>query len=72
MEKQFESDKALSLQSAKLQIFRTKANRRRALVGMLLMSFDQLAGVYVLTNYGVLIYASLGLSGTIPLLLNAC
>jgi MFS family permease len=26
----------------------------------------------VLANYGVLIYASLGLTGTIPLLLNAC
>jgi MFS family permease len=25
-----------------------------------------------MTNYGVLIYASLGLSGSIPLLLNAC
>ena len=28
--------------------------------------------VYVLANYGVLIYASLGLSGSTPLLLNAC
>lgn len=72
MEKQFESDNALSLRSHRFQMFKTKANRRRALVGMLLMTFDQLAGVYVLTNYGVLIYASLGLKGTIPLLLNAC
>jgi len=29
-------------------------------------------GIYVMTNYGVLIYTSLGLTGSVPLLLNAC
>lgn len=33
---------------------------------------DQFLGIFVLTNYGVLIYASLGLTGFLPLLLNAC
>lgn len=71
MEKQHEADKKLSLNRS-FEILRTKANRRRALTSVLLMFFDQMEGVYVLANYGVLIYASLGLKGTIPLLLNAC
>lgn len=71
MEKQYEADKKLSLNRS-FEMFRTKANRRRALVSALLMSFDQFEGVYVLANYGVLIYSSLGLTGYTPLLLNAC
>ncbi|KAK5124672.1 hypothetical protein LTR85_001385 [Meristemomyces frigidus] len=70
MEKQFEMDK--QYQPRFLEIFRTKANRRRSLVACLLMWGDQFLGIYVMTNYGVLIYASLGLSGFKPLLLNAC
>ncbi|KAK5135835.1 hypothetical protein LTR08_004483 [Meristemomyces frigidus] len=70
MEKQFEMDK---LYKPRLfEIFRTKANLRRSLVACLLMWGDQFLGIYVMTNYGVLIYASLGLSGFKPLLLNAC
>ena len=71
MEKQYEADKKLSL-NRRFEMFRTKANRRRALISALLMGFDQFMGVYVLANYGVLIYTSLGLPGKIPLLLNAC
>ncbi|OAG35984.1 hypothetical protein AYO21_09844 [Fonsecaea monophora] len=71
MEKQHKADKQLSLNRS-FEILRTKANRYRALVSVLLMFFDQMQGVYVLANYGVLIYGSLGLSGKIPLLLNAC
>ena len=33
---------------------------------------DQFLGVYVMTNYGVIIYSNLGVTGSIPLLLNAC
>lgn len=33
---------------------------------------DQFLGIFVMTNYGVLIYASLGMKGYVPLLLNAC
>jgi MFS family permease len=71
MEKQFEADKKLSLHRS-FEIFRTKANRRRALVSVALMSFDQFEGLYVIANYGVLIYQSLRLKGNVPLLLNAC
>lgn len=70
IEKQYEMDKTLP--NRPFEIFRTPANRRRALVGFLLMWGDQFLGVFVLANYGVLIYASLGFTGHLPLLLNAC
>ncbi|KAK5114098.1 hypothetical protein LTR62_002667 [Meristemomyces frigidus] len=88
MEKQFDLDK--QFQPRFLEIFRTKANRRRSLVASILMAGDQflgkqagnvmsvreklltMVGIFVMTNYGVLIYASLGLTGFKPLLLNAC
>ena len=70
IEKQYEMD--ASLPNRFLEIFRTGPNRRRSLVGFLLMWGDQFLGIFVLTNYGVLIYASLGFTGSIPLLLNAC
>lgn len=69
MEKQYEMD--ASLPNRWFELFRTPANRKRALVGALLMWGDQFLGIFVMTNYGVLIYASLGLSGSLPLLLNA-
>lgn len=70
IEKQFEMDK--HFKPRPFEIFRTPANRRRSLVAILLMVGDQFLGIYVMTNYGVLIYASLGLTGFKPLLLNAC
>ena len=70
MEKQFEMDKTFQVRP--LEIFRTKPNLRRAFVACLLMWGDQFLGIFVMTNYGVLIYASLGLLGFRPLLLNAC
>ncbi|KAL4896604.1 general substrate transporter [Aspergillus ambiguus] len=72
MEKQFQLDQSLSATAGWGELFRTAANRRRALVAFLLMWGDQFLGIYVLTNYGVLIYASLGMKGSIPLLLYAC
>ncbi|KAK3708622.1 hypothetical protein LTR37_011344 [Vermiconidia calcicola] len=71
MQQQHEADKRL-LQHRSFEIFRTKPNRHRALVSALLMIFNQFLGVYVLANYGVLIYTSLGMKGNVPLLLNAC
>jgi sugar porter (SP) family MFS transporter len=70
IEKQYELDRELT--QRRFEIFRTPANRKRALVACLLMWGDQFLGIFVMTNYGVLIYASLGLTGSIPLLLNAC
>lgn len=68
--KQYEADKDLLIR--RFELFRTPANRKRALVAFLVMWGDQFLGIFVLTNYGVLIYASLGLTGSVPLLLNAC
>ncbi|KAK3081688.1 hypothetical protein LTS18_003870 [Coniosporium uncinatum] len=69
MEKQYEADRELS--RGRFELFKTAANRKRALVAFLLMWGDQFLGIFVMTNYGVLIYASLGLQGSVPLLLNA-
>jgi hypothetical protein len=41
-------------------------------MGFLLMFGNQLLGVYVMANYGVLIYAQLGQGSSMSLLLNAC
>ncbi|KAJ5815492.1 hypothetical protein N7474_007269 [Penicillium riverlandense] len=70
IEKQFAHDKSMTMRP--FELFRTSANRRRAMVAFMLMWGNQFLGVFVLANYGVLIYASLGLGGSIPLLLNAC
>lgn len=68
---QFRIDSRLSL-GRSFELFRTAPNRRRALVASILMWGDQFLGVYVMTNYGVIIYGELGLTGGKPLLLNAC
>lgn len=51
MEQQFEMDRKMATGS-KLELFSTPANRRRALVGFLLMWGDQFLGIFVMTNYG--------------------
>lgn len=71
IDEQYALDQALSLKR-RFELFRTAPNRRRCLVASLLMWGDQFLGVYVMTNYGVIIYGNLGLTGSIPLLLNAC
>ncbi|KAL2788508.1 general substrate transporter [Aspergillus keveii] len=58
--------------STGLSLFRTPSNRKRSLIAITLMTGNQFLGSFVLANYGVLIYASLGLTGSVPLLLNAC
>jgi MFS family permease len=70
MEKQYELDAQFVMRP--FEIFRTAPNRRRSLIAAIMMWGDQFLGIFVLTNYGVLIYASLGLQGFRPLLLNAC
>lgn len=70
MEKQYELDAQFEMRP--FEIFRTAPNRRRSLIAAIMMAGDQMLGIFVLTNYGVLIYASLGLQGFRPLLLNAC
>ncbi|KAL4809870.1 general substrate transporter [Aspergillus unguis] len=71
MEKQLLVDQSLARKPA-LALFSSAPNRKRSLIAIILMIGNQFLGTFVLTNYGVLIYASLGLTGSIPLLLNAC
>ena len=70
IEKQYELDASLS--SHWYDLFTTVPNRKRALMAFLLMFGNQLLGVYVMANYGVLIYAQLGEGSSVSLLLNAC
>ncbi|KAL4879278.1 general substrate transporter [Aspergillus karnatakaensis] len=72
METQLATDTSLTSQKPGLALFSTAPNRKRSLIATILMIGNQFLGTFVLTNYGVLIYASLGLTGSIPLLLNAC
>ena len=51
IEQQYKMDKEVSL-GRRFELFRTPANRRRALVGALLMWGDQFLGIFVMTNYG--------------------
>ncbi|KAJ5675231.1 sugar porter (SP) family MFS transporter [Penicillium maclennaniae] len=68
---QLQLDRAIRSERSHLEIFRTSSNRRRALVGAIVMFGNQLTGVYVNSSYGVLIYNSLGFSGSWPLILAA-
>lgn len=71
IDEQFKIDQTFSL-GRRFELFRTTPNRRRALVASIMMWGDQFLGVYVMTNYGVIIYGNLGLKDSLPLLLNAC
>ncbi|KAL4901144.1 hypothetical protein BDW74DRAFT_170316 [Aspergillus multicolor] len=74
MEKQLELDRSITSKSKwpGHSLISTAPNRKRSLIATILMVGNQFLGTFVLTNYGVLIYTSLGLTGSIPLLLNAC
>jgi sugar porter (SP) family MFS transporter len=69
---QLDTSPSLKPLSTGLSLFRTPSNRKRSLIAITLMTGNQFLGSFVLANYGVLIYASLGLTGSVPLLLNAC
>ncbi|PGH03418.1 hypothetical protein AJ79_07384 [Helicocarpus griseus UAMH5409] len=71
MKKQLEMDRQMKEKTGKLDIFKTPPNRRRAFVGFALMFGNQMTGVLVIANYGVLLYASLGMKTFMPLLLSA-
>ena len=71
MKKQVELDKQIRATTSRFEIFKTKPNRRRALVGFALMWNNQFTGVLIIANYGVLLYVSLGMTGFMPLLLTS-
>ncbi|KAL9616607.1 MAG: hypothetical protein Q9160_008552 [Pyrenula sp. 1 TL-2023] len=77
MTKQLEMDREIWRQVGKqggggyFELFRTAPNRKRAWVGFSLMFGNIFTGSIVIANYGVLLYASLGLTTYKPLLLSA-
>lgn len=71
MKKQVDLDRQIKATVSKFELFKTAPNRRRALVGFLLMWNNQFTGVLIIANYGVILYQSLGMGGYIPLLLSS-
>jgi len=64
-------DRQIKSNTSRFEIFKTPSNRRRALVGFLLMWNNQFTGVLIIANYGIILYVSLGMTGFIPLLLTS-
>ena len=71
MKKQVDMDRQIKATISQFELFKTAPNRRRALVGFLLMWNNQFTGVLIIANYGIILYISLGLSGYVPLLLTS-
>lgn len=71
MKKQVELDRQIKSTVSRFELFKTKPNRRRALVGFLLMWNNQFTGVLIIANYGIILYEALGMTGFIPLLLTS-
>lgn len=71
MKKQVDMDRQIKATTSRFEIFKTPSNRRRALVGFLLMWNNQFTGVLIIANYGIILYVSLGMTGFIPLLLTS-
>lgn len=71
MKKQVELDRQIRATTSKWEILKTPANRRRAIIGFVLMWNNQFTGVLIIANYGILLYISLGMTGYMPLLLTS-
>lgn len=71
MKKQVEADRLIKATTSRFELFKTPANRRRALVGFVLMWNNQFTGVLIIANYGIILYSALGMGGYMPLLLTS-
>lgn len=69
--KQVDLDRQIKVTTSRFELFKTAPNRRRAIIGFLLMWNNQFTGVLIIANYGVLLYTSLGMTGYWPLLLTS-
>ena len=70
MRKQLELERSIKADVGHFEVFRTPSNRKRALLAFGMMFGNMFTGVLVITNYGVLLYEEVGLSGYMPLLLS--
>ncbi|KAL6245308.1 hypothetical protein RBB50_008083 [Rhinocladiella similis] len=70
LQKQTELDQHMAANTSRFELFRTPANRKRALIGFMVMWNNQFTGVLVIANYGIILYQSLGMTSYWPLLLT--
>ncbi|KIM94672.1 hypothetical protein OIDMADRAFT_149330 [Oidiodendron maius Zn] len=71
MTKQIAHDTQIQQQIGRFAIFRTAPNRKRLYLGFGILWGCQFLGLTVIGTYGVLVYDSLGLHGSTPLLLQS-
>jgi hypothetical protein len=67
--KQVEYDKQFHV--SYVQMFRKPSWRRRSLLGMFIFFASQSTGVLGIGNFAILIYQSFGMTGSMPILMNA-
>lgn len=65
------ADLAVKEHTTWYELVRTPGNRKRALIAVFLFWGNQMTGNLVIANYGTIIFASLGMTGYMPLLLLA-
>ena len=70
MRRQLELDRQIKTKTGHFDVFRTPSNRKRALFAFGMMFGNMFTGILVVTNYGILLYEAIGLSGSMPLLLS--
>ncbi|KAF2009416.1 general substrate transporter [Aaosphaeria arxii CBS 175.79] len=67
---QLQFERATAAPNSWISIFKAPSYRKRLLLGFGVQFIAQSTGVLVVNNYQVLLYNSLGISGSLPLLLN--
>ncbi|KAK5112258.1 hypothetical protein LTR62_004419 [Meristemomyces frigidus] len=71
MSKQLEQDRQVQATVSRFEVFKTAANRKRAMIVAAMMWFNIFTGVLIIANYAVLLFTQLGITGGTPLLLLA-
>ena len=68
---QIELERASGLNKSWSTLFKKPSYRKRLILGFATQFIAQSTGVLVVNNYQILLYKSLGITGSLPLLLNA-
>lgn len=69
LKRQVEYDREVQQNISTFEVIKTPSNRKRCLVAIIMMFFNMFTGVLLIANYAVIIFTSLGLGGSTPLLL---
>ena len=70
IQKQIELERSEKISKSWGTLFRKPSYRKRLILGFGTQFIAQSTGVLVINNYQILLYKSLGISGSLPLLLN--